>query len=78
VLLEVPGFEDAQVDSMVLTDGEPGNAALRTGTPGGSGLASHAPWTGRWSAVGHVEAGMLTASLQCTTALVLRIRAEMK
>jgi hypothetical protein len=70
----VPGFEGATVNAIALTDGEAGNAALMTGTLGGSGITANAPWEGKWTAVGRVHAEKLEVTVQSTTALVVRIR----
>ena len=74
VVIEAAGFNDAIVDAMVLTDGEPGNAALSTVTLGGDtisnmrpGLASGCPW-----AMG--TTGNSRSPWQSTTAVVVRIR----
>jgi hypothetical protein len=75
VTIEVPGFDGAQVDSMVLTDGEPGNAALMTGTLGGAGISNQAPWVGVWTALSRVQNGKIEVNLLSTTAQIVRIRA---
>lgn len=73
VEIDTSGFNGAQVDAMVLTDGEPGNAALMTGTLGGAGIRSSAPWAGKWTPVGQVSNGKIIITVQSTTAAVLRI-----
>jgi hypothetical protein len=75
VVIEAPGFDGGNVDTMTLTDGEPGNAALMTGTLGGSGITSDAPWAGKWAESGRVKNGRITVNAQSTTAVVVRIRA---
>ena len=60
---------------MVLTDGEPGNAALSTATLGGATIANHAPWAGKWTPLGRVRNGKFTVTVQSTTAVIVRIRA---
>ena len=74
VEIDASGFDGAQVETMVLTDGEPGNGALMTGTLGGSGISSNAPWAGKWSPAGRVQAGKTSISVQSTTAAIVRIR----
>lgn len=74
VTITAPGFTGAQVDVIVLADGEPGNAALMTGTLGGSAITNNAPWTGKWMPVGRVENGNIEVNVQSTTAQVVRIR----
>ncbi len=78
VVIAAPGFDKSTVDQMVMTDGEPGNAALMTGTIGGSGIANDAPWNGKWTPVGRVKAGTIAVKVQSTTAAVVRIRAIKK
>jgi hypothetical protein len=73
VAINAPGFDGAQVDTMVLTDGDPGNAALMTGTLGGAGISNSAPWAGKWTRVGQVSDGKLVITVQSTTAAVVRI-----
>jgi len=60
---------------MVLTDGDPGNATLMTGTLGGADISSTAPWAGKWTPVGQVSNGKIAITVQSTTAAVVRIRA---
>jgi hypothetical protein len=74
VVIEAPGFDGATVDQIVLTDGEPGNATLMTGTLGGVGITNHAPWNGKWTPVGRVKAETTTVTIESTTAAVVRIR----
>lgn len=74
VVLAVQGFEGAMVDSMVLTDGEPGNAALMTGTLGGATITNNAEWKGQWTPVGKVHGGEISLTVESTTAQVVRIR----
>jgi len=74
VIIEAPGFDGASAESMTLTDGEPGNAALMTGTLGGSAITGNGPWEGKWAPVGNVRAGKVEVTVQSTTAQVVRIR----
>jgi hypothetical protein len=74
VEIAAPGFDGAQVDTMELTDGDPGNATLMTGTLGGSAIRSDAPWVGKWSRVGLVRGGKIVVTVHSTTAQVVRIR----
>jgi hypothetical protein len=73
VMIETSGFDGAYVESMVLTDGEPGNAALPTATLGGAAIGSHAPWSGKWTTLGRVHGGKFTLNVAATTAAVVRI-----
>jgi len=75
VVIDAPGFDGATVDSLVLTDGEPGNAALMTGTLGGAGITNDAPWEGKWTPIGVVQEGEIAVTVESTTAAVVRFRA---
>jgi hypothetical protein len=75
VVIDAAGFNGAEVDSMVLTGGEPGNAALMTATLGGATIANDAPWSGKWTAQGRVRNGKFALTVKSTTAAIVRIRA---
>ncbi len=75
VVIEAAGFDGAGVDAMVLTDGEPGNAALSTATLGGATITNHAPWSGKWTPLGRVRNGKFALRVDSTTAVIVRIRA---
>jgi hypothetical protein len=78
VVIEAPGFDGAQVDSMELTDGEPGNAELMTATLGEAGIGNDALWSGQWRHVGHAQTGRISITVASTTAQIVRIRAAKK
>jgi hypothetical protein len=73
VIIEAAGFNGAGVDSIVLTDGEPGNAALAKATLGGAEITNHAPWAGKWMPLGRVRDGKIALTVESTTAVVVRI-----
>jgi hypothetical protein len=75
VVIEAPDFDHATVDAMVLTDGEPGNADRMTGTLGGSDIPNDAPWDGKWTPLGRMQADKIALTVQSITATVVRIRA---
>ena len=75
VTIEAPGFRSAAAESMALTDGDPGNAALMTGTLGGAAIANDAPWAGKWTSLGRVKDGKIAVTVQSTTAVVVKIHA---
>ncbi|HEV2326423.1 MAG TPA: hypothetical protein VGS10_20970 [Terracidiphilus sp.] len=75
VTIEAPGFDGARAESILLTDGEPGNAARMTATLGGGTIRNDAPWNGRWTSLGEVKNGRIVLKVQSTTAVVVRIRA---
>jgi hypothetical protein len=74
-VIAAAGFNGADVDSMVLTDGEPGNAALTTTTLGGATISNDAPWAGKWTPLGRVRNDKFALTVQSTTAVIVRIRA---
>jgi hypothetical protein len=75
VTIEAPGFDGARAESIVLTDGEPGNAARMTATLGGGKITNNAPWDGKWTPLGTVKNGRIALTVQSTTAVVVRIDA---
>ncbi len=76
VIIQAAGFEGARVDSMALTDGEPGNAGLATVTLGGATISNDAAWPGKWTSLGHMHSGKFALTVESTTAVIVRIRAE--
>ena len=76
VTIRAKGFQVSQADYMVLTNGDPGNAALMSATLGGGSIRNDAPWNGKWTPIGPVRDGKITLTVQCTTAVVVRIRAR--
>jgi hypothetical protein len=75
VVIEPAGFNGAGVDAMVLTDGEPGNAAPATVTLGGATILNDAPWSGKWTSLGRVHNGKFVLTVESTSAIVVRIDA---
>lgn len=73
VTLDAPGFNRAQAAYVVLTDGEPGNAARIPATLGGGTISNDAPWNGQWTPLGKVNNGSIALTVQSTTAVVLKI-----
>jgi hypothetical protein len=76
VVIEAAGFEGASVDAMLLSDGEPGNAALMTATLGGATITNDAPWSGKWTPVGLMHVGKITLTVESTTAVIVRFHAS--
>jgi hypothetical protein len=73
VTIQTAGFKPASAEYIVLTDGEPGNAARMTATLGGASITNDTPWAGSWTPIGHLENGRIAISVQSTTAVVIRI-----
>lgn len=76
VTIDTPDFPRAEAEAMVLTDGEPGNAALRSATLGGDTIRDTGPWNGKWTPLGNVRDGKLSLTVQSTTAVIVRIHAD--
>jgi hypothetical protein len=75
VVIQPDGFHAKSAEFIVLTDGEPGNAALMTATLGGATITNDAPWQGKWTPLSSIKDGKITLTVQSTTAVVLRIHA---
>ena len=75
VEIQVDGFNSGNAAYVVLTDGEPGNAALMTATLGGTSITNHDRWKGKWTPLGRVKNGKVELTVQSTTAAIVRIRA---
>jgi hypothetical protein len=69
------GFSSGSAEYMVLTDGEPGNAALMTATLGGASIRNDASWQGKWISLGEIKGGVIVVPVQSTTAVIVRIHA---
>lgn len=76
VAIQAQGLHASRADYMVLADGEPGNAASMKATLGGDIIKNDAPWNGNWTPLGTVRDGKITLTVQSTTAVVVRIRAN--
>jgi hypothetical protein len=75
VVIQASKFGPASATYIVLTDGEPGNAAKITATLGGAPITNDAPWQGKWTPLGRTTNGTVTLTVQSTTAVVVRIHA---
>ena len=75
VSIQMKGFRAGEASTMVLTDGEPGNAALMNATLGGATISNDAPWEGKWAPIAAAEDGVIHLTVQSTTAVVVRIHA---
>jgi hypothetical protein len=58
-LLLVLAAANLLLAGMVLTDGEPGNAALTSARLGGGTITTDAPWNGKWTPLGEVRDGRI-------------------
>ena len=75
VVIHADGFHADKAEYIVLTDGEPGNAASISATLGGATITNDAPWEGKWIPVDRVDSGNVKVTVQSTTAVVVRIHA---
>jgi hypothetical protein len=75
VKIHPEGFASGSAEYMVLTDGEPGNAALMTATLGGAAIRNDAAWKGKWTALGETKSGVIVVTVQSTTGVIVRIHA---
>jgi hypothetical protein len=75
VLIQADGFHVGNAEYIVLTDGEPGNAASMTATLGGATITNNAPWEGKWVPLNRTQNGDVKVTVQSTTAIVVRIHA---
>jgi hypothetical protein len=73
VTIQAAGFNGAEVAYIVLTDGEPGNAALMKATLGGALITNNVPWSGKWIPLGSVHNGKVTLTVESTTAVIVKI-----
>jgi hypothetical protein len=78
VRIYVDGFKAGSASYMVLTGGEPGNAASMTATLGGASIRNDAPWRGTWTSLGEIKNGIVEVTAQSTTAVIVRINADGK
>lgn len=75
VVIHAAGFPSGSAADMVLTDGDPGNAALMTATLGGASISNDASWNGKWTPLGDIENGTVAVTVESTTAMVIKIHA---
>lgn len=75
VTIHPNGFAAASATEMVLTDGDPGNAALMNASLGGAVITNNSRWLGQWAPLQPESDGEVTVTVPATTAAVVRIRA---
>ncbi len=75
VTIEPSGFAAASAASIVLTDGQPGNAALTATSLGGATIPNNARWAGEWTPLSADTNGSISLTVQATTAAVVKIHA---
>ena len=76
VTIQTNGFHTANASSIVLTDGEPGNADSMNASLGGATITAEAPWQGNWTPLHPNPDGTITLTVQSTTAAVVRLQSR--
>lgn len=75
VVIHAAGFTSGSAAYTVLTDGDPGNAALTTATLGGTSIPNNGPWRGKWRSLDRFKNGTVAVTAQSTTAVIVKIHA---
>jgi hypothetical protein len=75
VVIQAPGFNAGGAASMVLTGGDPGNAARMTANLGGASISNNAPWQGTWTPLRLDKNGSVALTVESTTAAIVKIHA---
>lgn len=73
VVIRANGLRAASASYMLLTNGDPGNAATMNATLGGALIPNNARWTGKWTPLGILHNGEIALTIPSTTAAVVRI-----
>jgi hypothetical protein len=76
VVIRPDGFRATSADYIVLTGGDPGNAATTTATLGGAAITNDAPWQGRWTSLRRAADGTVTLTVQSTTAVIVKLHSD--
>jgi hypothetical protein len=71
VTILLPNFGHARIETMTLTDGEPGHPDRMSGTLGGSAITSTEPWSGKWVGV-PADTGDIRVHVPASTAVIVR------
>ncbi len=75
VTITPKGFRAASCASMLLGDGQPGNAGLMTASLGGASINNNSRWLGQWSPLEPNRKGQCTLAVQAATAALVKLRA---
>ncbi len=76
VVIKADGFPSGSAASIILTGGDPGNAARMTATLGGASIPNDALWRGKWTPLGHIKNGRIAVTVQSTAAVIVKIHAS--
>jgi hypothetical protein len=77
VTIQADGFHAVSAESILLADGEPGNAARMNATLGGATISSDVPWSGKWDRLELARGGSVKVTVPSTTAVVVRIHSKL-
>lgn len=75
VSIQAMGFPVASAAYMVLSGGQPGNAASMNPTLGEAKIANNSRWLGRWKPVSRDEGGIVSVTVKSTTAVIVKLHA---
>jgi hypothetical protein len=74
VTIRTNGLHAGSAAYMLLTNGDPGNAATKNVTLGGALIRNDARWTGKWTPLGSFTNGEISLTVPSTSAAVVRIQ----
>ncbi len=75
VTIQPKAFAAASCASMILTDGDPGNASSDAVTLGGTTIANNARWAGTWTPLASAKNGGCALTVPATSAAVVKLHA---
>jgi hypothetical protein len=75
VTIRPKGFPAASCASMLLTDGDPGNALGHNVTLGGATIVNNARWSGTWTPLAPGKNGSCALTVPATSATVVKLHA---
>jgi hypothetical protein len=75
VTIQPEAFASASCASMLLTDGDPGNASSYDVTLGGATIANNARWAGTWTPLASGKNGGCALTVPATSAAVVKLHA---
>jgi hypothetical protein len=75
VTIDTRSTRPATAAAMVLSGGEPGDAAAMDAKLGGAEITNRSRWLGKWTPLGIVKNGSINVTVQSTTAVIVKISA---
>jgi bacillopeptidase F (M6 metalloprotease family) len=73
--IQANGFQVASSAYIVLSGGQPGDAASMNVTLGGAKITNDTPWLGEWKPLKRDNDGAVRVLVQSTTAVIVRLHA---